>query len=129
MHSARRGLGSDVAGSRPYLPPYCFGAPCAVVPILQAQTAVRLDGAEQAMLNVSNQVDTTQVNTTFFGSTAAWIDAARACEARLYEGRAMLRRRERDRGADFLAAVATDCDDPTVRAAARYHAALARLVG
>jgi hypothetical protein len=65
-------------GSRPYLPPYCFGAPCAVVPILQAQTAARLDGPEQAMLNVSNQVDTTQVGTTFFGSTAAWIDAARA---------------------------------------------------
>jgi soluble lytic murein transglycosylase len=56
---------------------------------------------------------------------APGIDAARACEARLYEGRAMLRRRERDRGADFLATVASDCEDPTVRAAARYHAAKA----
>jgi hypothetical protein len=66
-------------GSRPYLPPYCFNAACAVVPILQAETAARLGGApEQAILNVSNQVDTTQVDTTFFATTAQWIDAARA---------------------------------------------------
>jgi hypothetical protein len=65
-------------GSRPYLPPYCFNPACAVVPILQANTAPRLALPEQAVLNVSNQVDTTQVNTTFFASTAQWIDAARA---------------------------------------------------
>lgn len=66
-------------GTLPYQAPYCLGADCAVVPELQAATAPRLKAVpEQQILNLSNQVDSTQVGTTFFPDTTAWIDAMRA---------------------------------------------------
>jgi hypothetical protein len=65
--------------TRPYLPPYCFAPGCAVVPGLLAATARRLAAVpEQQILTVSNQIDSTQAITTYFSSTAAWIDALRA---------------------------------------------------
>jgi hypothetical protein len=65
--------------TRPIQPPYCLSAACAVGPVLQAATAPRLKAvAEQQILNVSNQVDATQVSTTFFPSTAAWTNALRS---------------------------------------------------
>jgi hypothetical protein len=78
-----RGLGlvitSAAWGGRPYLPPYCFGAECAIVPVLQARTSPRLQAvAAQRILNVSNQVDSTQRATTYFSSTVAWINALRS---------------------------------------------------
>ena len=76
------GLGL-IAGSawqtQPLQPPYCHASNCAVGPILEAATAPRLKAVpEQQILNVSNQVDSTQVSTTFFPSTASWISALRA---------------------------------------------------
>jgi len=47
---------------------------------------------------------------------------ATRCRARLLQGKAMLRRRERDRGAEHMQSVADDCAEPDVRAWARYHA-------
>lgn len=66
-------------GTVPFQPPYCVGHDCAVVLEGQALTAPRLLAVpEQRILNVSNQVDTTQVNTTFFSSIPAWTNALRA---------------------------------------------------
>jgi hypothetical protein len=65
-------------GNVPLLPPYCFAPACAAVPFLHARHAERLGVIpEQRILSVSNQVDTVQVNTTFFPSLPAWITAAR----------------------------------------------------
>jgi hypothetical protein len=65
-------------GSRPMLPPYCKSSACAVVPHLQAAHSPRLEAMpEQRILNVSNQVDSTQRSTTFFDTLAEWIDALR----------------------------------------------------
>jgi hypothetical protein len=65
--------------ARSLLPPYCFGARCGVLPELMAATVPRLAAVpEQQVLTVSNQVDTTQVSTTYFDSTAEWINALRA---------------------------------------------------
>ena len=50
---------------------------------------------------------------------------ATRCRALLLQGKAMLRRRERDRGATHMEAVADGCADPDVRAWARYYAARA----
>lgn len=62
----------------PFMPPYCFTANCAVGPTVYAAAAPRLKREpEQQFLVLSNQVDSTQVNTTFFSSTAAWINALR----------------------------------------------------
>ncbi|MFN8543677.1 MAG: pectin acetylesterase-family hydrolase [Candidatus Binatia bacterium] len=61
------------------LPTYCLSGSCAVGPELQAATSVRLKAVpDQQILNISNQVDDGQVGTTFFTSTAGWINAARA---------------------------------------------------
>lgn len=49
-------------------------------------------------------------------------DAERRCHARLLQGRAMFRNRERDRAAQHLRAVAGECTAPDVRAWARYLA-------
>jgi hypothetical protein len=71
--------------SRPHQPPYCLANPCAVGPFLQTASSFRLGVVpEQAFLNVSNQVDSTQVSTTFFASTASWVNALRRayCETR-----------------------------------------------
>jgi hypothetical protein len=64
--------------SRPFMPPYCFAGNCAVGPRVYAAAAPRLKREpEQQFLVLSNQVDNTQVNTTFFSNTATWINAAR----------------------------------------------------
>jgi hypothetical protein len=65
--------------SRHYLPPYCFASTCGIVPVIHAAHAARLLGVpEQQILSVSNQVDNTQVSTTFFPSLVSWINAVRA---------------------------------------------------
>lgn len=67
--------------TRPLQPPYCLAPNCAVGPILQAATAPRLKAVpEQQILNVSNQVDATQVSTTFFPAlpSPAWTNELRA---------------------------------------------------
>jgi hypothetical protein len=64
--------------TRPIQAPYCLSTTCAVGPVLQTATVPRLKAVpEQQFLNVSNQVDNTQVNTTFFSSVAAWTNALR----------------------------------------------------
>lgn len=76
-----RGLGILFAawGAEPYEPPYCRNNRCSIVPELQALHAERLGSVpEQRFLNVSNQVDNTQVATTFFDSLRDWIDGHRA---------------------------------------------------
>ncbi len=63
----------------PVFPPYCFAGDCAVGPDLYAATAPRLKATpNQQFLILSNQNDGTQVGTTYFPSTAAWINAARS---------------------------------------------------
>ncbi len=47
------------------------------------------------------------------------------CQARLMQGKAMIRRRERDRGAEHMERVAAECADPDTQAWARYYAARA----
>ncbi len=63
---------------RPMLPPYCQAGNCGVGPILQNATVPRLAGPFQQFLNLSNQVDSTQVGTTFFSGTVPWVNAMRA---------------------------------------------------
>lgn len=65
---------------RPFQPPYCLSSSCAAITqVGNAITAVRLKAVpEQQVLTTSNQVDNTQQSTTFFGSSAAWTNAARA---------------------------------------------------
>jgi hypothetical protein len=59
-------------------PPYCLSGECAVVNELQAVTSVRLKAVpDQQILNISNQVDTTQVSTTFFRTVRGWINKVR----------------------------------------------------
>lgn len=64
----------------PYMPPYCKQAECAeIFGNLVVATAPRLLGTPyQQFLHINNQVDTVQVNTTLFPSTAAFVNAARA---------------------------------------------------
>jgi hypothetical protein len=65
-------------GSLPYLPPYCFASNCGVAPVLYAASAPRLKAVpEQQFLVLSNQVDQTQVSTTFFDDLPTWINALR----------------------------------------------------
>jgi hypothetical protein len=65
--------------ARHYLPSYCFDSSCGIVPVIHAAHAARLLAVpEQQILSVSNQVDTTQVTTTFFPSLVSWINAVRA---------------------------------------------------
>ena len=74
---AETGLGWAV---KAYEPPYCqdsTGA-CAIGPHLQAVHSVRLKAVpEQQIINISNQIDETQVTTTFFPDDASWINALR----------------------------------------------------
>jgi hypothetical protein len=64
--------------TRALQPPYCLAPNCAIGPVLQAASAPRLKAVpQQQILNVSNQVDSTQVGTTFFANTAAWTNALR----------------------------------------------------
>jgi hypothetical protein len=71
-------------GTRPFQPPYCLATDCAVIdPILNEATTPRLKAfPEQQVLTVSNQVDDTQINTTFFPDAPSWINALRTtyCE-------------------------------------------------
>ncbi len=72
-------------GALHYMPPYCFATNCGVGPVLLAATSPRLKAVpEQQFLILSNQVDDTQVSTTFFPDTASWINEMRAsyCETR-----------------------------------------------
>ncbi|MEO8753003.1 MAG: hypothetical protein ABI624_10020 [Casimicrobiaceae bacterium] len=66
--------------TQPYLPPYCFTADCAeIFDNLETATAPRLLATpEQQMLNVSNQYDLTQITTTLFASTAAFVNTLRS---------------------------------------------------
>lgn len=76
-------------GSRTLLPPYCFATNCGVGPVLLEATAPRLKQVpDQQFLILSNQVDGVQVATTFFPSTASWINAVRTsyCETRELNG-------------------------------------------
>jgi hypothetical protein len=60
------------------LPPYCQGVTCAVGPVLSAAHSQRLAAVpDQLLLQVSNQIDGTQRDTTAFPSTVAWTNAAR----------------------------------------------------
>lgn len=76
-----RGLGIFFAAwdSKPMQPPYCRGEACSVIPRLLELHSERLgEIPEQQLLNVSNQVDNTQVVTTYFDSQREWIDAHRS---------------------------------------------------
>jgi hypothetical protein len=66
--------------TRPFLPPYCFTGDCAEIFVnLEAATAPRLLAVpEQQFLQVSNQIDNTQRNTTLFASNAAFVNTARS---------------------------------------------------
>lgn len=65
-------------GSGPFLPPYCFAGNCAVGPVLLQATAPRLGRLpEQRFMILSNQVDSSQVSTTFFPDTPSWVNAMR----------------------------------------------------
>lgn len=67
------------------LPSYCLAGDCAVGPVIQRATAPRLLGTPwQQILNISNQVDSTQVSTTFFSGIPAWTNALRSayCDER-----------------------------------------------
>ncbi len=64
--------------AKPYLPPYCFAGNCGVGPVLYAASAPRLKAVpEQQFLVLSNQVDNTQVSTTYFPSAVSFINAER----------------------------------------------------
>jgi len=64
--------------AQPYLPPYCFSNTCAAGPTGYVAHAPRLKAVpEQQFLILSNQVDDTQVNTTFFDTEVEWINTAR----------------------------------------------------
>jgi hypothetical protein len=72
------GPGDEGWGTQQMLPPYCPDAACAEGPVLMAATSERLkEVPEQQLLILSNQVDATQIGTTGFSSTSAWINAAR----------------------------------------------------
>lgn len=70
---------SDVGwSSLPFLPPYCFATDCGVGPVGLAASLPRLKAVpEQQVLILSNQIDDTQVVTTFFNSTAEWVNELR----------------------------------------------------
>jgi hypothetical protein len=78
-------LGALVSGTanpfgwnvKPMLPAYCQAGNCGVGPVLQTATVPRLSGPFQQFLNLSNQVDSTQVGTTYFTATAPWVNALR----------------------------------------------------
>ncbi len=62
----------------PMLPTYCNEGGCAVGPELQTANSVRLKAVpEQQILNISNQIDETQVGTTYFANDVAWINGLR----------------------------------------------------
>lgn len=65
-------------GARNLLPSYCTTTDCGVGPVILEKMAPRLLSVpEQQILVLSNQVDLTQVSTTFFSSTPLWINTLR----------------------------------------------------
>jgi hypothetical protein len=65
-------------GSRDLMPPYCFDDACGVGPVALAAMSPRLKAVpDQQLLILSNQVDSTQVATTFFASAVDWTNAVR----------------------------------------------------
>jgi hypothetical protein len=65
-------------GALAQLPPYCFATNCGVGPVIYAASAPRLRRKPvQQFLVLSNQVDSTQVSTTFFPNAPTWINAMR----------------------------------------------------
>ena len=76
-------------GSHNYLAPYCFASNCGVGPVLLQATAPRLKAVpEQQFLILSNQIDNTQVFTTFFPNLVTWVNAMRTayCATRELNG-------------------------------------------
>jgi hypothetical protein len=69
------GIGWNLA---PMLPTYCQDGTCGLGPVIQSATSPRLTGPFQQILNMSNQVDDTQVSTTFFSDIPSWVNAMRA---------------------------------------------------
>jgi len=63
----------------PFMPPYCKTAECAeIFGNLEVATAPRLLGTPyQQILDVSNQIDTTQINTTLFPSAPVFVNTLR----------------------------------------------------
>jgi hypothetical protein len=65
-------------GAKPFMPPYCFATNCGVGPVIYAASAARLKAVpEQQFLVLSNQVDQTQVSTTYFPDLPTWINTMR----------------------------------------------------
>ncbi len=65
-------------GALPHMPPYCFQSDCGVGERIYATSAPRLKAEpEQQFLVLSNQVDNTQVFTTFFNNVVEWVNAMR----------------------------------------------------
>ncbi len=66
--------------TQPFMPPYCFTGDCAEIFInLEAATAPRLLGVpEQQIMHISNQIDSTQRNTTLFASNADFVNTLRS---------------------------------------------------
>ncbi len=63
----------------PFLPPYCFTGTCAeIFDNLELATAPRLLGVpEQQILNISNQIDNVQRNTTLFPNNVSFVNTLR----------------------------------------------------
>lgn len=75
--------------NRHLLPPYCSTNDCPVGPILLDRSQDRMKFVpEQQWMILSNQNDGTQVGTTFFSSTAAWVNEMRTqyCATKDYIG-------------------------------------------
>ncbi len=76
-------------GNRYLLPPYCFTGDCPEGPVLLDRSQSRMEFVpEQQWLILSNQNDSTQVGTTFFPSTEAWVNKMRSeyCATKDYTG-------------------------------------------
>lgn len=64
--------------ARNYMPSYCTTTDCGVGPVILEHMAPRLRTVpEQQILVLSNQIDETQVETTFFPSIPDWVNALR----------------------------------------------------
>lgn len=71
------------------LPPYCFSTDCPLGPVLLESSQARMEYVpEQQWMILTNQNDGTQVGTTFFPSTEAWVNEMRTqyCATKDYVG-------------------------------------------
>jgi hypothetical protein len=76
-------------GNRDLLPPYCFTNDCPLGPVILDRSQARMEYVpEQQWMILTNQNDSTQVSTTFFPSTAAWVNEMRTqyCATKDYTG-------------------------------------------